>query len=140
MHNRGLISVAPSSITPLSLSSSSMTPGSSSGILFFFNGHDFFHAALMASTGKLRGKPLIHDGEGLGRIEDASAQRQHVGIVMLAAHLRFIFCAYVCGPDAIDFVGGNRHANAAAADQNAKIGALLAHVVRHGSGIVRIVN
>ena len=81
-----------------------MTPGSPGGVFFFFNGHDFFHAALMAATGKLRIEPFIHDGKSLLRIEDASAQREHIGIVMLAAHLRFIFCAYVCGPDAIDLL------------------------------------
>src|ERR1051326_6816874 len=116
-----------------------MTPGSSSGILFFFNGHDFFHAALMAATGKLRIEPFIHDGKSLLRIEDASAQREHVGIVMLAAHLRFIFGAYIRSADAVDLIGGNRHANAATTDQNAKIGALLADVVGNSPGIVRIV-
>jgi len=41
MHQQSLIS-----------NPSSVIPGSPGGVLFFFNGHDLFHAALMPATGK----------------------------------------------------------------------------------------
>src|SRR5215831_3541270 len=118
---------------PLSIS------GSPGGVFFFFDGRDLFHAALMPAAGKLRGQPFIHDAKSFVGIEDASAQRKNVGIVMLAAHLGFIFSAYVCGANTVNFVSRDRHANAAAADQDAKIGALLTHVMGHRAGVVRVV-
>src|SRR5512140_1196482 len=130
----------PSSVTRYSLTVLSLTPGSAGGVLFFFNGHDFFHAALMAASGKRRGQPFINNAKSLVRGEDASAQRKNVGVVMLATHLGLIFSADIGGADSVDLIGCNRHANAAAAHQNSQISALLAHIMRHGSGIVRIVN
>src|SRR5689334_1287086 len=120
------------------MSDASAFPGCSGSVLFLLNGHDLFHPALMPPASKRRSQPFIDDAECLVRAEDARTQRQNIGIIVLAAHLRLIVRAYVGGPDAINFVCGNGHANAAATDQNAQIGALLAYIVRHGASVVRV--
>src|ERR1044071_1975804 len=94
----------------------------------------------MPAAGKLRGQPFIHDAKSFTSIEDAGAESEHVGIVVFAAHLGLIFRAHVGGPDPVNLVGGNRHANAAAADQDSEIGALLAYIMGHRAGVIRVVN
>src|ERR1043166_2362925 len=109
-------------------------------MLFFFDGRNLPPAALMPAAGKLGGEPGVDDAHSLIRLENAGAQSENVGIVVLTAHLGLIFGTAIGGADAVPFVGCDRHANAAAADQDAKIGALLADVVRDGAGIVRVIN
>src|SRR5205807_3192912 len=85
---------------------------------FTLDGGDFFDAAFVASAGEFGGQPLVHDSEGFLVLQNARTEREHVGIVMLATHLSFVLRTDVGGPHAGHLVGGDGHANAAAADQD----------------------
>src|SRR5258708_9823346 len=94
----------------------------------------------MPPAGERSRQPLVHNPQRFFFLENARAQRQHIGVVVLAAHLRLMLAAHIGGTDASNLVGSHGHANSPPAHQDAYIGALLAHIVRYQTGVVRIID
>src|SRR5437868_4277709 len=68
--------------------------------LFPFDLGDLVHATLVASAGEGRGQELINDGHCLGFIEEAGADGEDVGVVMLARESGLFHVRNVGGADA----------------------------------------
>ena len=83
-------------------------------------------APLMASAGELRREKTRHRFDDLMLAQHARAHRQHVGVVVFAAHARGHRVVRDGRANAADFIRGDGHADARAADENAQIVAALA--------------
>src|ERR1051326_285749 len=84
--------------------------------------HDLVDAALMASAFELRVQPQRHDLLGETEGDDAAADGEDVGVVVLARHARGIKIVAQRGADAAHLAGGDLFALPAAADDDAALG------------------
>ena len=78
----------------------------------------------------------------LGRVgvEPAAGQRQHVGVVVAAAHLRLLGVVGVDRADAVDLVGDDRDADAGAADDHRPVGLAVADQPRRARRRIGVVD
>src|SRR5690349_14729163 len=88
-----------------------------------FNLHDLVHAPLMAAALEDAAEPQRDDLLGEPEADDASAKRQHVCVVVLARQPRGVQIVAQRRAHPRDLVGGDLLALAAAADDDAAIGA-----------------
>ena len=105
-----------------------------------FNPRDLGHPPLVPAAGKRRLQPFIYDAHRLLRLQQACAQRQYVGVVVLTAHLRLVFIADVGGADSGNFVGGDGHSDTAAANQDPQVRLAVCHLFADGAGEVGIIH
>ena len=75
----------------------------------------------MPAARESRMQPDIDDRDGLLFGKNARSHGQHVEVIVLPRHPRLVFAGDVGGADARSLVGGYRHANAAATDENAAL-------------------
>src|SRR6266542_599964 len=80
---------------------------------------DLVDAAGVAAAGELRVEPRAENLKTGLASSQPSGQREHVGVVVLAAHPRREDIAAESRADAGDLVGRDGHADARAADENA---------------------
>ncbi len=81
----------------------------------------FAHAGLVAAALEGGGEERVRHGDGGGGIGVFAAQAEHVRVVMLAGDEGFLHRADVGGTDMAVAVGGDAHADARGAGQNAEI-------------------
>src|SRR5579859_5459929 len=93
--------------------------------LFTLDPGNLFDALFVAAAGKGRSQPVSDDVASLLFIEEARADGEHVGVVVLAAELGLGDIRNMRGADAGNFVGGDGHSDTAAAHQNAEVGAMV---------------
>ena len=82
---------------------------------------DFVEAALVAATGEGRVEESLDHFEGSGGGDDAGAEGEDIGVVVLAGKLGRDDVVGQRGADAGDFIGGDGNANARAADSDTEI-------------------
>src|SRR5215469_6776938 len=105
-----------------------------------FDGGDLVYASLVATTGENRRKPGVNNFEGLIYWSYARSKRKDVRVVVLAAHLRFMFSADSGSANSGHLVGCHGHADSASAHQNTQIGAALMDVVGDKAGKIGVVS
>jgi hypothetical protein len=93
----------------------------------------------MATCGELGIEPSVDNVKSRDFGDDAGAERQDVGVVVLARHLGFEVGGDVRGADAGNFVGDDGHANARAAGEDSEIGMVLGDVLGDSAREVGIV-
>src|SRR3954468_6850810 len=108
--------------------------------LFALDLADLVHAALVASAGKGRVQELLDNGPGLGIIEKARADGEDVGVVMFARESGFFLIRNVGGADAGNFVRGDGHADARAADEQSEVYLLRGDLFADFAGEVGIIH
>ena len=89
--------------------------------MIFLDDSDFFDTALGASAFEAGRKPGVENLLRRGLIDEASAHRQDVGVVVGAREMRGERIVAGGGADARDLIGGDGHAQAGAAHQHAEI-------------------
>ena len=86
-----------------------------------FQRHHLFYPAGMVAALELAGHKRIQKFFHLFGFQHAGTQTHHIGIVVLFGHFGAEYIAQERRPDALAFVGRQRHANARAADQNTPV-------------------
>ena len=89
---------------------------------------------------KFRAHKRAHQILGQRYANDTGTQHKNIDIVVLHALMRGIGVMRNAGADARQFVRRHRRADAAAADQNAAIGASFKHGKTYSFGIIRIIH
>jgi len=97
-------------------------------------------AALMASTRELRSQKTRNHFYNLMLAQHSRTQRQHIGIIMFAAHLRGqrVMCNGRANP--ADFVCRDGHADSSTANQNSEIAVALLHAPRDLDCEIRVID
>ena len=118
-----------------------MVSGSGSGAMAFFalQVAQLFYSADMPSIGKSRAKKNVYNLAHLIFAQKVNPQADDVTMIMLAGDAGGDFIVNQGGADAIDLVGGDGHADAAAIEKNAHVGPALGHRAGCGGGDVRVV-
>src|SRR5262249_26547419 len=97
-----------------------------------------------AAMPRLAGKTSVEkeDAQVLGQLRPnhAGAQHEHVQVVVLNALVGGVSVMAKAGADAGNLVGGDRGADAAAADQDAALRFALQHAQRDSLSVVRIIH
>src|ERR1700704_2814275 len=101
---------------------------------------NFIHAALVAPPSEWGGKPNSENFTRGFRRNQLCTERQHVGIVMLAAVARRRAIIAQRRARSGDLVGGNRAADPGAVDHDAEPGVSPRDRVRHGLGKIGIID
>src|SRR5262245_18941284 len=94
----------------------------------------------VSSTLERRVEEFADDVAGARFRDESSAEGQHVEVVVLARQSRRLGIHDRRGADAAHFVGGDRHTDAAAADENTAIEIARRDAARDDLRIVRIVD
>jgi hypothetical protein len=97
-------------------------------------------AALMAPAREVRAQKTRNHLDHLMLAQYSRTQRQHIGIVMFAAHLRGKRVMRHGRADAADFVCRYGHADSSTANQNSEIAVALLHVPRNLDGKIGVVD
>ena len=85
-------------------------------------GVDLADAAGVAGLGvEVGGEPGVEDGRNLGGVEDGGAEGEDVGVVVLAGHAGHEGVEDLGGADVGELVGGDGHAGAGGADEDAAV-------------------
>src|SRR2546426_6054077 len=90
-------------------------------------------------AGELCGEERPHDLVRKPRADHPRAETEHVHIVVLDSLMSRIAIVADRGTDARKFIGGNRHAGSAAADDHAALDLTLAKHDGHGLPVVRVI-
>ena len=101
---------------------------------------DLVDPSLVTATRKCRVEERLDDVERHGRGCGPRAQRKNVGVVVLAAQARHFGRDDRRGADAGNLVGGDGHADARAADEDAALVLARGHGAGNGRGEIRIVD
>ena len=101
---------------------------------------NLFDTALVAAASERRGEPERQDFFGERERDDARAERQDVGVVVLAGHPRSVEIVAQGGACPEHLVGGHLFPLAAPADDDAAIGAPVGDLSRHVGANRRIVD
>eukprot|EP00754_Rhynchopus_humris_P025127 Rhum_TRINITY_DN14932_c33_g1::Rhum_TRINITY_DN14932_c33_g1_i1::g.129858::m.129858 len=103
--------------------------------------HDLAHTPLVAPALKARRQERLQHLRDDVRTGGARTHAEHVGVVVAAAHGRRVVVVAEGGADAVDLAGGDRHADAAAAEQDTAAALRgLGHLGAHLGGLVRVVD
>lgn len=94
----------------------------------------------MAAAFKLAFHEGPDDFPGRAKAQYPAAHSQHVGIIVLTAHLGREHIIAECATDALDFVGSNGNANAGAAEHNATVGIATYDITANLFGNIRVIN
>ena len=89
---------------------------------------------------KLRREKPIHQLFCQRAADDASSENQNVYLIMLDALARGIAVVTQAGANAGDFIGGNRSADTAAANEHAPLGFAVENDFRQCLGIIWIID
>ena len=87
-----------------------------------------------------RGQPQCHDLIGEGEADDATADRQHVGIIVLTRHPRGVEIVAERRADPANLVGGHLFSLATAANHNSPVHAAGCNRPRHLGGDFRVIH
>ena len=93
----------------------------------------------MAAALKLGVQKHIHNALGHIGANDASAHREHIGVVMLAAQLGGEGVTAQGTADAVDLVGRNGDADAGGADDDAVLTPAISHRLGGGFSKYRVI-
>lgn len=88
---------------------------------FFFVDGDLFDAPLVSAALELAFEPSIDDSPSEFLADQIGRQAQHVRIVVSTRHFCGEFIVAQCCSNPSHFVGGDRHADATAAQQDARL-------------------
>src|SRR2546425_11781327 len=91
-------------------------------------------------AGELCGEERPHDLVRKPRADHPRAETEHVHVVVLDGLMRRVAVVADRGADARKFIGGNRHAGSAAADDHASVDLTLAKHNGHGLGVVGVIH
>src|SRR3546814_10170924 len=94
----------------------------------------------MATAGELGGKESLHTVAGGLDADQPGAERQYVGVVMLAAQPGAGGVVAQCGTAAGDPVGGDGNADTGAADGDAEAGLAGRHGLAQGAAEIGIID
>jgi hypothetical protein len=108
--------------------------------MIFLEMFDLLHAAGVPTGLKLRFQPDADHPIDQLIPQEVGRQTQDVGVVVSATHLGGNAVVAGSGPDAMDLIRGNTHADAGAANQNTAINPFLSHRPGHLECEVGIVN
>ena len=98
-----------------------------------FAGRDLVHLALRVSAGELGGEPDAHQGPRELGPDDTRAHGHDLGVVRLARPLGRVGVVHLGGANSGHLVGGDRHADPGAADQDPAV------VLAAGDGVGNLV-
>ncbi len=113
--------------------------GSLIGFFAAFDRGDLIDAALVAAALELGGEEGLDDRPRLIGREAPSGEREHIGVVVPAAHLGLLGVVRVHGTNPVDLVGHDRDADPGAADDHCPLGLALGDHSRGVRGVPRVV-
>src|SRR5437899_1253070 len=94
----------------------------------------------MPATLELGLEPNLHHAIDQLATQEVGGQAQHIGIVVAAAHLRGDAVVTGSRTDTVNFVSGDAHADARAADQDAAVHTAFADRLGHLKGVIGVVD
>ena len=107
---------------------------------FSLNLPELFDSANVPPIGKLRTEENLDDLPALIFAEQIDAQAQHIAMIVFASDPRGHLIVRQGGTNAKDLIGRDRHADAAAIQQDGRLGGAIDHRAGSGNGIVRIIH
>jgi len=105
-----------------------------------FHRNNFIDPAFMPAASKFRLKEYVNDCYSDIRLKVSTWKRQDVCIVMFTAQPSTFYVRYRRCANTEDFVSGDRHTNATAANKNPAVILARGHAFCDASGEIRIVN
>jgi hypothetical protein len=108
-------------------------------ILEIFQYFYFANSPFMARR-KFRAQENVHYFSGIVFVYKIGAEAQNICVIVLPCEPRYFRRPAIRSADASDLICGYAHSNSASANQYPESALRRGHILRHASGVVRIVN